>query len=745
MKSFHLDVTENKSIEIYSVNLIILFYLFRTAIPFFKFPFLLLYTCFIVYSIVKYKNQIFSTLKAFVHNYFLILILALILVISFLFSNKLYLSIFKDVVNMIILLSIFLMSTVIITSKKEFKVYVSSMVYLIILFALVICITNLLDVFEVFTINSFSIFSDIGGSSTYNNVIDNNFSLLPVFFALVGVFYLLGKTNSRRLIVYYNILLIIYSFNIILSGSRRGWITLIIIFMILALLRIAILFRENNYFKELIISSRFYILSMISIIILLSMFFFCTSYSFKNTTLKYLGSKNVVLAKYKISYNLYRCVAAIDGKLSFTEFYRKLWTLKFIPEDPDSGWGSRFHKTVFPLKGRNVQIVPVNAKGYLMDSTCNGSYYPGDNISESFSILTELNTTKGDRFKASVYCFASDSFNVNSLALGVPDACIKNKIVSGNSNALYDFSNKAIWQKLNIEFVSNGGNVPILISFWKRGVKNFLGLKGYVIFAYPTYEKIPSDSLSINISHSGTKTGPSQFDRMRNDIAQNYYETLNQPEENYNNSSSVHTISINSNLKLYKYKSLNILLFPFSILPESGSIQNDPDLVRKLASRFISEDTTYYPYKSGIVLNPIPNPFLGDRISRWEFAFNIYKKEFNWRQKVFGGGFNFLNWFGYYFDHDKTRSDYPHNPFLSVLLYSGIMGLIIYLILMYKVFYYYIKYFKEYKILSVFFLITFYFSFFSAGSPFDPPIMGFFVILPFFIHSILKKGKTEVR
>src|ERR1035437_2543696 len=100
MKSFHLDVTENKSIEIYSVNLIILFYLFRTAIPFFKFPFLLLYTCFIVYSIVKYKNQIFTTLKAFVHNYFLILILALILVISFLFSNKLYLSIFKDVVNM---------------------------------------------------------------------------------------------------------------------------------------------------------------------------------------------------------------------------------------------------------------------------------------------------------------------------------------------------------------------------------------------------------------------------------------------------------------------------------------------------------------------------------------------------------------------------------------------------------------------------------------------------------------------
>jgi hypothetical protein len=49
----------------------------------------------------------------------------------------------------------------------------------------------------------------------------------------------------------------------------------------------------------------------------------------------------------------------------------------------------------------------------------------------------------------------------------------------------------------------------------------------------------------------------------------------------------------------------------------------------------------------------------------------------------------------------------------------------------------------EYKMLAIFFLITFFFSFFSAGSPFDPPIMGFFVILPFFIHSINKKIKAE--
>ncbi len=184
-------------------------------------------------------------------------------------------------------------------------------------------------------------------------------------------------------------------------------------------------------------------------------------------------------------------------------------------------------------------------------------------------------------------------------------------------------------------------------------------------------------------------------------------------------------------------------MFPISFLTAQELFQKDPDPIRNWASGFISEDTTYFPYKSNIVLNTISNQFLSDRLSRWEFALKIYFKEFNLKQKIFGGGFNFLNWYGYFFFHDNKRSDYPHNPFLSVLLYSGIIGLVFYLLLMYKVFYNYFKYFKEYKILSVFFIITFYFSFFSAGSPFDPPIMGYFVILPFFIHSIHKKSETE--
>ena len=132
------------------------------------------------------------------------------------------------------------------------------------------------------------------------------------------------------------------------------------------------------------------------------------------------------------------------------------------------------------------------------------------------------------------------------------------------------------------------------------------------------------------------------------------------------------------------------------------------------------------------------------RYVRWQFAWQIFTKEFNWRQKVFGGGFNFLNWYGYYFLKDRTKTDYPHNPFLYILLYSGILGVSLYLFFLYKVFYFYLKYRKEYWIFFVFFLITFFFCFFSSGNPFDPPIMGFFMILPFFIHSVHKKSTSKL-
>jgi hypothetical protein len=247
-------------------------------------------------------------------------------------------------------------------------------------------------------------------------------------------------------------------------------------------------------------------------------------------------------------------------------------------------------------------------------------------------------------------------------------------------------------------------------------VKNFTELKGSVIFAYPQFKK-------TNGSDKGSASGY----------------TTHIPDQ---------TRSINSDPNL-NHKIVKETLSGISWLPVlnkiiSDSQQEGKDPVRNWISKVISEDTTYHYTKSILVIDSTWNMYRDDRIVRWLFAIQIYTNEFSWKQKIFGGGFNFLNWYGYYFLKDKTKSDWPHNPFLAILLYSGIIGLLIYCYSIYKVFSYYIKYINEYSLLFIFFLLTFFFSFFSGSSPFDPPVMGFFFMLPFFIHSIHKKENVHI-
>jgi hypothetical protein len=65
-----------------------------------------------------------------------------------------------------------------------------------------------------------------------------------------------------------------------------------------------------------------------------------------------------------------------------------------------------------------------------------------------------------------------------------------------------------------------------------------------------------------------------------------------------------------------------------------------------------------------------------------------------------------------------------------------------YLWLLYKTIYLYLRYIKKYSVFFIAFLLTYFFSFFSGSSPFDPPVMGFFMLLPFILHSINKNNRV---
>jgi hypothetical protein len=242
---------------------------------------------------------------------------------------------------------------------------------------------------------------------------------------------------------------------------------------------------------------------------------------------------------------------------------------------------------------------------------------------------------------------------------------------------LYD---KGIWQNIELGKNGDGGNLTYSLNLYAS--KKSQSFSGYVLFACPRYKIL--------------------------------------------------------NVRRQKYSTKMLGYLPLISIIRSIKYSKDKSFEAFLGD-FIHTDTTYYPLNENIAVDTIENQLYGGRMMRWNFAYKIFNLEYNTRKKIFGGGLNFLNWSGYYFLNDKTAADYPHNPLISVLLYSGIIGLIIYLILLFQIFNYYFSYFKTYYVFSTFFLIAFFFTFFSGGSPLDPPVMGFFVILALLINYVHQK------
>ena len=735
--------------EKYLISLTFLLYLYRVTIPLLKYPFLMLYICLISYIIFRYKKRIFPSLIEFVKNYYLLLFLSVFLVVSFLLSNKLYLLIFKDVINSFILLSFFLILTVAVKTKSELKTSFISFIYLFILFAFILSLYRLSDLFTIFSGNSVAAFQTPSNLNISSLSSDYNFATLHIFLGLVSVIGLLIKDLPLLQKSIYSIFLTIYSISIFFAGSRRGAIVLLGIILALVLVQILTLLKKAHFLRQLGLNTRYFLLTLF--IITTSCYYFTINSSFKtkNKALKFIGTKNYPATKERIAFAIWRYSSALDQSKSYQDIFNKIWTPVFIPEDPDSGWGSRFHRTIYPLTGKNVEIVPADAEGYLMEHTTGSEYANGSAYSVTYISKRIVDDDK--ILEASVFCYVSedcDLSTVNICSIGP----------MGNPGANYNFQYKGSWQKLSFHVECKKGNVSVLLYLAKFGATNFLSLKGYVIYAYPQVRifgkndkplsfsgkvKANNNLVSQNIgkipnnNYLTLLTHPKQTDKIvvqfdiDSSIHRSYHPYLHDKTKikKPNTSKYFETCFVNLNWTIFSTLIINI---------------DDKDPIRKWASRFVSEDTTYYGYKHNLVLDTISNEFLAGRLLRWEFAKEIFIKEYNLKQKLFGGGFNFLNWYGFYFLKDKTLSDYPHNPFLSILLYSGIVGLILYFVLIYNVFRYYIIYRKEYYLFCIFFLITFFFSFFSSGSPFDPPIMGFFILLPFFIHSIHKNDIEPV-
>lgn len=120
-----------------------------------------------------------------------------------------------------------------------------------------------------------------------------------------------------------------------------------------------------------------------------------------------------------------------------------------------------------------------------------------------------------------------------------------------------------------------------------------------------------------------------------------------------------------------------------------------------------------------------------ERLDRWKFAAELYIKDYNIKNKLFGKGFDYLKAYGQKFYPDENRLDYPHNPVLSAILYSGMAGGFFYIYFLVCSLWYYYKYRKRLLLLFLIYIVVLFFVFISSDSHFDTPVFAFLSLVPF--------------
>jgi hypothetical protein len=137
------------------------------------------------------------------------------------------------------------------------------------------------------------------------------------------------------------------------------------------------------------------------------------------------------------------------------------------------------------------------------------------------------------------------------------------------------------------------------------------------------------------------------------------------------------------------------------------------------------------------------NSFYSPRINRWNFSMAIFLDSLSLKEKIFGGGFNYMKMMGTEFG--EVKYDDPHNPFISSFLYSGIIGGLTYLWFIILVIFYYIKYYKYHIYYFYSFLVVFLFSFVSANTHFSIPIYSILCIIPFLSRYIVESENLKTQ
>lgn len=622
----------------------------RMAVPYLNYFFIPYFIFILGYLFYRFfiRTDKIEIVKNFTKTFYLFLLTAAVFLLSVLFYGNYNSFIIRDIIHIGIILFFLFAIIMEIPDNDHFQ-------HFIFLFALHVFITSGL----IAVLGLMKMVLSLAGIGIpyeiplYNSSLSsdyNFYSLSNILGLISGLFILSSKRVNKKSGILSQIIIFLLSVSIIFSTSRRG--ILVFVFLMITLIMMKFLANEKIHVYRKI---NFFIF-LFAVFIGLFTFYF---YTYNNNILqKFKRSEFNVTFVNNTLFQLARQYGSFFG-------YNYSTADEFIPIDmdsryPSSKWGRRKHSEIYPLHGRNVEIVPQGAVGYMLDkrseaNTWSGNAYILTDISKLFSGHRALD----GEFYASVYCYVTEDFNGSMVLLRSEGN------VSGNRECVYDLNNRDCWQKLQIDFKSESGFPSVYLFVGKENSSDMTQLSGYVIFAYPEFE--------IRKHHN-----------------------------------SFGTVKIEKSGVLHSAISLNV----FKDLP--------------------SKEDTVSKINTFINLTPVT----ASRLDRWKFGINMYVKDYTLTEKFFGKGFSYLQAFGVQFN--EAELDYPHNPLIDSLLYSGLTGFFLYFWFLIAGAFYYLKYRGMHIYFLVCYCIVIFFSLVSANTHFAIPIFAFLSLVPF-ISNYLQK------
>ena len=126
------------------------------------------------------------------------------------------------------------------------------------------------------------------------------------------------------------------------------------------------------------------------------------------------------------------------------------------------------------------------------------------------------------------------------------------------------------------------------------------------------------------------------------------------------------------------------------------------------------------------------------RMVRWTLAMDIYEAH-STREKILGSGFDYMQRYEEKFSYLHHSPDYPHSHFLSALLYSGFLGLAVFIFFTLQVLFLYAKYLRNDTFFAAIFLLVFSFNLISGNTLFSGKLLTVLCLMPLAYANIFPK------